>query len=134
MERYKRSIIGKIKNHTRLLLISAFEKMVKLKPINEKKEVYYIIRRDGHGAGFFSNYLWVLSHIMYAEDLGMIPVVDMKHYPTLYSENYVVNGTKNAWNYYFEDISPVSLHKAYASRNFVLSKYVYYEKYVRLLA
>lgn len=131
MERYKRSITGKIKNHMRLMFIAVFENVVKSKKLDKRKDICYIIRRDGHGAGFFSNYLWVLSHVMYAEDNGMIPVVDMKHYPTLYSENRAVNGTKNAWNYYFEDVSKYSLHEAYSSKNFVLGDYIYHREYVK---
>ena len=51
------------------------------------RKKYYIIYRPEGGAGFFSNYVWVLGHIVLARRCGYTPVVDMKNYPTLYSED-----------------------------------------------
>ena len=83
---------------------------------------YYIIIRSHRGAGFFSNYVWVLGHVIFARKLGYIPVVDMEHYPTLYSEDQPINGTSNAWNYYFEDVSDISLQEVYENGHYVLAK------------
>lgn len=83
--------------------------------------VYYIVRRclGWGGVGFFSNYLYALTHIAYAKDRGWIPVVDMRNYRTLYSENHPVNGSRNDWNHYF--LQPVDTQTAYASGRFILS-------------
>jgi len=80
----------------------------------------YIIRRYG-GAGFFSNFLFVLGHIIYAEEHGYVPVVDMKHYTTPYNEKKKINGTRNAWEYYFEQPAGVSLKEVYQKRRIILS-------------
>ncbi|MCD7726154.1 MAG: hypothetical protein LUI12_11510 [Clostridiales bacterium] len=93
------------------------------------KAQYYIIIRSEGGAGFFSNYMWVLGHIVFARKLGYIPVVDMKNYPTLYSENAPINGIDNAWNYYFEDVDTVTLEQAYKSGRYVLGRDKYLTKY-----
>ena len=93
------------------------------------KAKYYIIVRSEGGAGFFSNYMWVLGHVVFARKLGYIPVVDMKNYPTLYSEAVPVNGVDNAWNYYFRDIDKVTLEQAYASGRYVVGKDKYLTKY-----
>ena len=97
------------------------------------KAKYYVIYRSAGGAGFFSNYVWVLGHVIFARKFGYIPVVDMKHYPTLYSEEQPVNGITNAWNYYFEDVSEISLQEVYKKGNYVLGKdmplHKYAEKY-----
>lgn len=97
------------------------------------KAKYYIIYRSAGGAGFFSNYFWVLGHVLFARKFGYIPVVDMEHYPTLYSEDQPINGTSNAWNYYFEDVSDISLQEVYEQGNYVLAKdkplHKYAEKY-----
>lgn len=93
------------------------------------KAKYYIIVRSEGGAGFFSNYIWVLGHVVFARKLGYIPVVDMKNYPTLYSEEGPVDGVDNAWNYYFQDIDKVTLEEAYASGCYVLGKDKYLTKY-----
>lgn len=83
---------------------------------------YYIIRRPDLGAGFFSNYWWVMGHIVFAKKLGYRPVVDMENYKTLYSEEEAVQGERNAWNYYFEDVDGVSLAEAYDSGRYVLAQ------------
>lgn len=94
---------------------------------------YYIISRSAKGAGFFSNYMWVLGHVIFARKLGYIPVVDMENYPTLYSEEVPVYGEKNAWNYYFENVGKISLEEAYASGRYVMGQdmplHKYEEKY-----
>ena len=83
---------------------------------------YYIIRRPELGAGFFSNYWWVMGHIVFAKKLAYIPVVDMKNYRTLYSEDKPVRGETNAWNYYFENVDRASLEEAYASGRYVFAE------------
>lgn len=90
---------------------------------------YYIINRSAKGAGFFSNYMWVLGHVIFARKLGYIPVVDMENYPTLYSEDKMVSGVKNAWNYYFENVGNVTLSEAYASKKYVMAKDMPLHKY-----
>lgn len=93
------------------------------------KAKYYIIIRSEGGAGFFSNYMWVLGHVVFARKLGYIPVVDMKHYSTLYSEETLIDGVDNAWNYYFEDIDTITLEQAYASGRYVMGRDKYLTKY-----
>ena len=88
---------------------------------NPKKTIYYVIRRPSPGAGFFSNYFYVLSHIIYANQNGWQSVVDMEKYDTLYSEKSKICGTKNAWEYYFNQPTNISLKKAYSSHNYILS-------------
>lgn len=83
---------------------------------------YYIIHRSELGAGFFSNYYWVLGHVVFARKFGYIPVVDMKNYKTLYSEDEPVNGETNAWNYYFENVGDTGLDEAYQSGKYVFGK------------
>ena len=83
---------------------------------------YYIIRLHEPGSGFFSNYWFVVSHIVFADKLKYIPVVDMKNYNTLYREDHPVNGEENAWFYYFENKNKISLEDIYNSKKFVLSE------------
>ena len=93
---------------------------------NNNKPIYYIIRRKPLGEGFFSNYFYVLSHIIYAKNKGWISVIDMNNYKTLYSEDSMFMDTENAWEYYFEQPQSVTLDAAYQSNNYVLSKDAYY--------
>lgn len=80
-------------------------------------KIFYVIWRDKFGSGFFSNFTQVISHIMLAEQHGWIPVVDYQNFKTIYTEKEPVNGTCNAWEYYFKQVSPYSLEEVYSSRN-----------------
>lgn len=77
------------------------------------KPKFYIIYREGRGAGFFSNLLHVLGHLILSERLGYVPAVDMENYPSLYNEKIPVNGTMNSWEYYFKPVSPYKLPEIY---------------------
>ena len=97
------------------------ERSIRFPWASREGPVYYIVRRTlgWGGTGFFSNYFYALTHIAYGREKGWIPVVDMQNYATPYSENHPVNGTRNAWEYYFGQ--PVDTRTAYRSGRFVLS-------------
>lgn len=71
-----------------------------LKQCKESTKTLYIIRRENE-AGFFSNYFFVLGHIIIATANNWIPIVDMQNYKTPYNEKDKIDGTYNAWEYYF---------------------------------
>ena len=58
-----------------------------------------------------------MNHLLIAQRHNFIPVVDMENYPTIYNEKKKINGTKNAWEYYFEPVSKYSLNEVYKSQN-----------------
>jgi hypothetical protein len=73
----------------------------------------YVIRRYP-GAGFFSDFFYVLSHMEYAMkkwggryDLKI--VIDMENYDTLYKEDEEIDGITNQWEYYFRQPSGIKL-------------------------
>jgi hypothetical protein len=86
---------------------------------NEDKR-FYVIWREYPGSGFFSNVFHVLCHLDKADALGMEPVVDFENFVTLYNEEEELLGTKNAWEYYYEPTSRVSLEDVYDSRHVFL--------------
>ena len=85
-------------------------------------KIFYMIWRDRLGSGFFSNFTQVISHMMLAEQHGWIPVVDYLNFRTIYNEPEPVNGTRNAWEYYFRQISPYTLDEVYSSRNVLFAE------------
>ena len=85
-------------------------------------KIFYVIWRDRLGSGFFSNFTQVISHMMLAERHGWIPVVDYLNFRTIYNEPEPVNGTCNAWEYYFRQISPYTLDEVYSSRNVLFAE------------
>jgi hypothetical protein len=85
-------------------------------------KTFYIIRRDPHAkAGLFSNYHVVLANIIYAINNNYIPVVDMLNYRTNYNEKNPINGTQNAWEYYFQQPTEYNFDDVYKSKNVILS-------------
>jgi hypothetical protein len=75
----------------------------------------YIIFRTNK-AGYWSNFSVVLQGLDHADTHGLIPVVDMERYPTLYSEEgeeaAAELGTRNGWEYYFEQPGGLTLEQA----------------------
>lgn len=111
------------KNYTKKIVKNVeFLNDCKGRAANEK--VYYVIRRQG-AAGFFSNYLFVLGHCVIAEENGWIPVVDMKNYKTPYNEKEQINGTKNAWEYYFNPYCKIPLDEILKDKCVYLSTFDY---------
>ena len=84
-------------------------------------KTFYVIRLYPPATGWLANYNYVLGYIKHALDRGLIPVVDMEHYATLYTEKEAVNGTKNVWEYFFKQPSPYTLEEVYKSKNVILS-------------
>lgn len=77
--------------------------------------LFYVIQRSP-GAGFFSNFIFVLNHIEYAEKIGAIPIIDFKNFPNLYNES-----NDNSWEYYFKPLNHFNLNEIYNSKNVLIS-------------
>jgi hypothetical protein len=73
------------------------------------KQSYVVWRTQG--AGFWSIVASTLAHCDTAEQQGMTPVVDMENYPSIYQESSPVRGTRNVWEYYFQQPAGRSLVK-----------------------
>lgn len=93
-----------------------------------KDKVFYVIRRYP-GAGFFSNFIFILNHIRIAESLNAIPVVDMENFPTWYNEKKRIYNTCNAWEYYFKNLSNYKLKEVYKSKHVIFTSREFYEEF-----
>ena len=82
---------------------------------------FYVIRSSGLDEGLLSLYLGRLRQIDRVLRDGFIPIVDYEHSLTQYSVDFPVNGTRNAWEYYFEQPCSYSLDEVYHSKNVRLS-------------
>jgi len=78
---------------------------------------FYVIWRDEYGAGFFSNYTFVICHILLAKKKNFIPIIDFENFKTLYNEDQEINSSRNAWNYYFDSLNKYPLEEVYQSQN-----------------
>ena len=85
-----------------------------------KNKLFYVIKRY-HGGGLFSNFLFVLNHLIQADKLGAIPVVDMENFTNVYSEKRKISETYNSWLYYFDQVSSFTLSEVYKSKKVIFS-------------
>ena len=121
-----KKIIKKIFTNTGPKILFKNEKVINKKKLSNimlhsfgnlnQNKIFYVIRRSP-GAGMFSNLTFVMNHLLIAKQHNFIPVVDMKNFPTIYNEKNIVNGTYNAWEYYFEKVSKYTLEEVYKSKN-----------------
>lgn len=65
-----------------------------------KQNIYYI-EINGGMAGFFALLRKTLDYLCYADELGMLPYINYTD-DNLYSEKRRIRGTKNTFEYYFE--------------------------------
>ncbi len=93
------------------------------------EKTFYIIRRS-QPAGLFSNFHYVLSHVICAIEHNYIPVVDMQNHLTDFNEKKAIDGTCNAWEYYFKQPMGYTLDDAYRGKNVILSANEYFENLV----
>lgn len=84
-------------------------------------KIFYIIRPTSKIEGLLSLFFMVMRNIAFAEENGFIPVVDFQNYVTQYNCERLINGTLNAWEYYFKQISDISLEEVYKSKNVFVS-------------
>lgn len=86
---------------------------------NQNKK-FYVIKRTP-GGGFFSNLMYVIVNLKFAEKNNFIPVVDMCNFPTNYNQKKNINNERNIWNLYFQPVSKYNLNEVYKSRNVYFS-------------
>lgn len=95
-----------------------------------KDTTFYVIRSIKGNSPFYigpvhnllANYFYVLSHLQYAATKGYIPIVDQLNYPVYNSSPYPINGTMNAWEYFWKQPCDVPLEEVYRSKHVVLSQ------------
>ena len=95
----------------------------------EKK--YYVIRPRGITEGLLSSWFGVLDHVTWALENGYIPVVDFTEKNKKYCQYYVereINGSKNAWEYFFTQPYGISADEVYNKKNVLLCGWTLTEK------
>ena len=88
---------------------NTFREYVHVNSKNLYPETILVIRRRPPGGGLFSNVNHVLQGLELSRERESLPVVDMENYWTSYSQRNPVDGTKNAWEYFFEPVSRIRL-------------------------
>ena len=91
------------------------------KNINKLFYVIKIYEKNKEGGGLFSNLLFILRHLIFAENLKAIPVIDLENFYNRYNEKSAVFGEKNSWLYYFKPVSKYTLNEVYQSQNVLIT-------------
>lgn len=86
---------------------------------NPEKTFYVMSKPIRVKNGLMSNVLCFLEQLDYIEKKGCIPVADMQSYPSQYLEAQQI-GKINAWEYYYEPMSPYTLEEVYQSKNVIM--------------
>lgn len=112
-----------MKNHTfrsQLLSIGIDPCVLCIKRYGElnKGKIIYYIYSNSNLRGFFSLYLLVLDGLYFADEFGLVPVVEFGR-DTLYHEKAAVNGSENGFEYYFMPVSDIPYGDVKKSRNVV---------------
>lgn len=85
-------------------LVLNFKKYGNLYP---EKNVYYI-KTDSDVRGFFSMFCLVLDALVIADRYHLSPVVEFGTH-TLYYQGIEINGSKNPFEYYFQQVSQIDI-------------------------
>lgn len=86
---------------------------------------FYVIRSDTMDQGLMSMYFGNVRCVHRLIHDGFTPIVDWQNYMTQYNVDFPVNGTRNAWEYYFEQPCSYTLDEVYKSRNVRLSGWTF---------
>ena len=95
------------------------ERMVNKK--NKSDQIYYVIRPQSRNVGLLALYFFVLRKTKEALDNGYIPVVDFETVKCQYSIDEPVNGTQNAWEYYFRQPAGIGIKEISADSKKIYS-------------
>lgn len=99
--------------------------------INAQGTAVYFIEEDNKDLGFCAMYRAWLEYIYLADVCGIIPVVQAGNH-FAYREDGVINGTWNAFEYYFLQPTPIGIREAGRKRN-VLRSRVFHREMVELV-
>lgn len=114
----------KCKNFLVYLVCNSKELYACFGKLNPDK-TFYVIRDPHRKAGLFAVHSFVVGHIRHAVKNGMIPIVDMQHYPNMYYTDKETIGKMNWWEFCFKQPFPYSLEEVYHSKNVVLCNGLY---------
>lgn len=96
---------------------------------------FYVIRGIDHTCKHYCGvplnllaiYSYILSHLLYAERKGYLPIIDQRNDPVNNRKICPTSDTDNPWEYFWEQPIPYTLEEVYHSRHVILSKRSWYE-------
>ena len=86
---------------------------------NQEKNIYFI-EIDGGKIGMGAYLRQILYALFEADQLGFVPAVSFRRETCLYAENEPVDGKDNPFEYYFDQVSDISIEDVYQSNRVFL--------------
>lgn len=86
-----------------------------------------VIRPHTDTQGLLSSYLYVIKNIQWAKENGCIPYVDFESSKCQYFTGKTIQGSKNAWEYYFEQPSDLDRGEIKQARTVIYSGWSFYK-------
>lgn len=90
---------------------------------------YMCIRPMDNTQGLLSIYFYVLNNVKWAIENDYIPYVDFESEKCQYFTGRIINGTKNAWEYYFKQPSLLNKDDIYTKKCVLMSGWSFNPKY-----
>lgn len=95
----------------------------------EPEKNFLVIRPFGETQGLLSTYFYVLNYIKWAREKNYIPFIDFETKRCQYYTGRNINGSSNAWEYYFEQPENLTKEEVYKKKNILLSGWNLGKKY-----
>lgn len=95
---------------------------------DDEDKKYYVIRSRGKTEGLLSSALYVAREIEWARTNDFVPFVNFSDSTCQYHVERMVNGTNNAWEYFFMQPENLTLNEIKNKRNVLLSGWKLFEK------
>lgn len=97
--------------------------------IEDSDKKYMYIRPMSSTQGLLSTYFYVMNNVKWAKENGFIPFVDFETDKCQYYTGREIHGTKNAWEYYFNQPSSIKKEEIFKKNNILLSGWTFKKKY-----
>lgn len=97
------------------------QKLIKFSFGQKNQNKFFFVIKRSPGGGFFSNLIYVLKSIEFAEKKNFIPIIDMENFKNKYSEQKNIRNIKNYWEVCFNKINNYKLNEVYNSKNVYFS-------------
>lgn len=90
--------------------------------------VYYVIRPQSENVGLMASYFFVLRKTQEAINKGYIPIVDFQNFKCQYNVEVAINGTTNAWEYYFKQPAGLGVEVLNAESKIIYSGWSWFKE------
>lgn len=87
----------------------------------DSHNTYYVIRPRGKSEGLLSSWFYVFENVKWALEKNYIPYVDFETENCQYYVANTINGTNNAWEYFFRQPKMLSKQELKEKKNVLLS-------------